>query len=81
MQFYWWPKPDPRKSSELLKMDRARLGLVVQATTGFNNLAYHSENKKTHDDGMMSADVQILNFRVSTKNVSFIATVMPISRL
>ena len=37
----WFPKPDVKKSSILLKMDRKNLGQMVQFLTGHNKLKRH----------------------------------------
>ena len=37
----WFPKPDPKKSHLLLKMDRNNLSKIVQFLTGHNKLKRH----------------------------------------
>ena len=41
----WFPKLDPSKAPELLKLTRHELGRQVQFITGFNNLNRHSKKK------------------------------------
>ena len=37
----WFPKPDPKKSKELLKMKRKKLSKMIQFLSGHNKLKYH----------------------------------------
>ena len=37
----WFPKPDPRKSMELINMKRKKLSRMIQFLSGHNKLKYH----------------------------------------
>ena len=46
----WFPIPDPKKSLQLLKMNRNNLSRIVQFLTGHNNLKRHKNIQNNVDD-------------------------------
>ena len=46
----WFQEPDQNKSKELLKLNRNKLSIVVQFTTGHNCLMRHSNLQDGKED-------------------------------
>ncbi len=42
----WFPSIVMKKSNFLMRFNRFELGTIIQLITGFNNLGYHTNNKK-----------------------------------
>jgi hypothetical protein len=43
---FWLPYPNSKISAQILNLSRSEAAMVIQFITGFNNLNYHSWNKK-----------------------------------
>lgn len=42
----WFPKLNPKRSDQIMRLSRSEAAMVIQFCTGFNNLNYHSWNKQ-----------------------------------